>query len=99
MEKFTRGEWVVDEYGDVIIKGSGGRVGHPTKDGVIASLDYGEYIENCNDFDAYLIAAAPKMYALLNEITEEVNDYENSINKPVSWAERAELLLAEARGE
>ena len=46
--KFTKGEWIVDNSGDVIIKGSGGYVGCPAHNGAIASLTDGEYIENNN---------------------------------------------------
>lgn len=93
--KFTKGEWIVDGAGDVIIKGSDGGVGFPARDGTIASLNDGEYIENTNEFDAHLIAAAPDMYAMLEGMYETLC----LIGDDGEEANEIDGLLKKARGE
>ena len=101
--KFTKGEWHVDNAGDVVIKGSGGYVGYPSHDGAIASLDDGEYIENDNKYDAHLIAAAPDMYAMVNEVLSMQKQWHGhgmeTHMKLAVLAKKMELLLSKARGE
>jgi len=91
--KFTKGDWVVDNAGDVIIKGSGGYVGYPSHDGAIASLNDGEYIENHNSHDAHLIASAPAMYKALEALSKSAvfRDNHNAMH--------IDELLKTARGE
>ena len=94
--KFTEGEWVVDENGDVIIKGSKGMVGFPATEGTIASLNDGEYIENNIKHDAHLMATAPDMYAMINKINNMgLVDFEIFRRDTKEMRE----LLAKARGE
>ncbi len=90
--KITKGEWVVDNAGDVIIKGSDGGVSFPARDGTIASINDGEYIENDNEHDAHLIAAAPDMYAMLKNVFD---NYETDTHLD----NQITVLLAKARGE
>jgi hypothetical protein len=49
--------------------------------------------------NAYLIAAAPEMYAKLKEIAEEGRNYESRGGNIPSWCNEVEELLAKARGE
>lgn len=103
--KITKGEWIVDNAGDVIIKGSDAGVSFPARDGTIASINDGEYIENINKHDAHLIAAAPLMY---REIEEDIDFLECLIIDAETSGEKRSLqhkqnlkigLLAKARGE
>lgn len=106
MAEFTKGEWVVDNAGDVIVRGSGGYVGHPSRKGTIASLNDGEYIENNNSHDAHLIATAPDMY---KEIENDLKNLKFRLeNDALTECERwdipneikeKEKLLSKARGE
>lgn len=87
-DKFTKGEWVVDDAGDIIVKGSKGRVISPVREGTIASFNDGEYIENTNKHDAYLMVQSKNMYNFISSLQLSVVD-----------KVKAEALLAKARGE
>jgi hypothetical protein len=92
---FTKGEWVVNDSGDVIVKGSDGRVGYPPRPGTICSLCDGEYIENSNEYDAYLIAAAPDLYealeSLIANLTEGDFISETRIDRAVAALKKARV--------
>lgn len=102
MTEFTKGEWVVDGAGDVIIKSSGGGVGYPARSGTIASLNDGEYIENTNEHDMYkmLDDLVRLGEALLS--SDEITDEEDLATIHSNFNDKAieaEVLLKRARGE
>lgn len=103
IEKFTKGAWIVadkreDEsciYDYSIHDEDGWYIAH---------------VENCNleeqEQNAYLIAAAPEMYWMLNEIKEELalisaNPNVSEQIKASTWlsAMHIEAVLKKARGE
>lgn len=47
----------------------------------------------------HLIAAAPELYELLEKIANEAGYYESRTGATVTWREKADQLLAKARGE
>lgn len=97
-KKWTKGNWVVDKNGNVIVEGSSGGVGYPPSDGTIASLYDGEYIENDNaDNDAHLIAAAPDLAEALESILEA--DLRGQGEGYAEAMERGVRALAKAYGE
>ena len=49
--------------------------------------------------NAYLIAAAPELYAMLEELLNEAEDFRKRSGKEVTWEDEARQLLAKARGE
>lgn len=79
----TGGEWEVDQHGSaVLIAGSGGYVGYPSRTGAVASLDDGEYIENVNSSnDAALIAALRNAATALIEGCRERDRLGAALNK------------------
>jgi hypothetical protein len=100
MSKFTKGDWVADDYGAVL---SGECI-------VCYTFTMGA------NHDAHLIAAAPEMYAMLEEtlsemwmLIDEVNDQRLShmrfdAETPPDLCDketlhRIQALLAKARGE
>lgn len=97
-EKFTQGEWKVYTDPD-----------HPSIIGV--STDKGEYnkysapitlYNQTSEANANLIAAAPDMYDMLNDLLNSLNgSYPRFINEYESdiWIEQVDMLLAKARGE
>lgn len=75
---YTKGEWTAEDYGSVF-----------SGDELICDT----FITG-NKYDAHLIAAAPKMYAMLDELKSSL--YESGMKVAAS---RIEKLLAEASGE
>jgi len=49
--------------------------------------------------NAHLIAAAPDMYMVLEEVFDEVENYMERTGRSVTWGEKAKAALAKARGE
>ena len=96
--KFTPGKWVSKDGMSVIVEGSGAYVGYPPKQGAIASLFDGEYIENANRADAHLIAAAPELYEALWNMVALAEPYMRDEVQEIGLLE-ARAALAKARGE
>lgn len=92
MEKFTKGPWVVDKYGNIVQQG-----GKPTDardciraGGLALTTNEGEPMAN-----RHLIAAAPEMYEMLSSLLANSSF---NVEHPAA-AEEIEKLLAKARGE
>ena len=84
--KFTPGPW------KVTVSENGIDVG-------VDGLD-GETITGwIEPYDAHLIAAAPDMYMVLEEVFDEVENYMERTGRSVTWGEKAKAALAKARGE
>ena len=56
-------------------------------------------IECANKASAHLIAAAPELYMVLEEVFDEVENYMERTGRSVTWGEKAKAALAKARGE
>lgn len=104
MSDFTKGEWVVgshkikdsDCWGvDADFDCGWSYVG--TNKGVIAMVVTKSYTDTEMDANAHLIAAAPEMYAMLDEVSN-VLGHNLSANHKV-YIELISGLLAKARGE
>ena len=102
-EKFTKGDWIVSDQRE--IEGMKYAYSIHDEDGW-----YIAHIENCNmeeqEENAYLIAAAPKMYWMLDEVKEELEMISANPNvseqiKASTWlsALHIEAVLKKARGE
>lgn len=78
---YTKGEWTAEDYGSVF---SG------------EELICDTFITG-NKHDAHLIAAAPKMYAMLEECAIMLRD--GTQEHAEECTKQVEKLLAEARGE
>ncbi|AUR83199.1 coil containing protein [Vibrio phage 1.032.O._10N.261.54.F5] len=91
--KFTQGPWVARGSTPSRIYG----MQRADKEVIIAAT--GSVLENCGD-NAYLIAAAPEMYA---EIERDVLEIEARLKfadkRTLANLKRKKALLAEARGE
>ena len=97
MPKFTKGEWFIENYSsmlDVAAKGHGSictvECGYQLEEMLIDPTDE----EQAN---AHLIAAAPDMYKLLDELKRHM-DLEYSAS-PDEWIDDINKLLSKAKGE
>ena len=59
----------------------------------VFSLNYDELIAN-----AKLIAAAPELYELLEEIVNEAIDYTNQTGKEITWNDKAKSIINKIKG-
>ena len=98
MSKHTPGPWYISETGPKwsINVGNGG---DSNKHIAMVSC----YQEFTNDHtenlaNARLIAAAPELYELLEEIVNETIDYTNRTGKDVSWADKAKSIINKIKG-
>jgi hypothetical protein len=94
MEKFTQGEWVSTEIGVCVRIES-----NDQSDGMLTPVARMEKYDFPSEHkaNAALIAAAPEMYAMLNEISDgllEAGGFGNC-----KLAKEIESLLEKARGE
>ena len=89
--KFTPGPWHWMDHGSFINVES--------KDcSSIASL-FSYATPEIEEPNAHLIAAAPDMYMVLEEVFDEVENYMERTGRSVTWGEKAKAALAKARGE
>ena len=84
MEKFTKGPWKIDEYGNILPEGARDSFSCIRAGGLSLASNNGEPMYN-----RYLIAAAPEMYAMLKAIASGALVATYEINE----------LLAKSRGE
>lgn len=85
--KFTKGEWKIQDdgygmIGVILKKGLGILVGRKSKE---------------TQANAHLIAAAPEMYEMLDEVSHVLGHELNPTNK--TYIKAIKELLAKARGE
>lgn len=92
-EKFTQGEWLVQK----VTLQSGGKVNEVVTDNYdVASTFLG--VRRVSD--AHLIAAAPDMYRMLNDIVEDLESTDfRALSARIEASHKAKKLLAKARGE
>ncbi|PHR55936.1 MAG: hypothetical protein COA43_14550 [Robiginitomaculum sp.] len=96
MTEFTKGPWVMDKRDECLI----GKFGYEVvvyNHGLTGGHKTDERVAN-----AHLIAEAPDMYTMLNNINESINDCKNEIelaNKITSMCHDIDQLLKRARGE
>lgn len=80
--KFTKGEWNV-QFGTMVFSSS--------------AIEHEQICDTDNKFDAHLIASAPEMYEMLDEVLNVLGHELNPTNK--SYIKAIKELLAKARGE
>jgi hypothetical protein len=97
---FTPGPWYVTEAAEDL---GYYRIREEASDYVLATTDDGGHPDpkfalppNVIEANAHLIAAAPRMYGILSELTDWVRHAGTPPNNIVA---HARLILAEARGE
>jgi hypothetical protein len=88
--KFTKGPWVIDDYGNIIPENGKDARDCIRAGGLALTSNAGEPMYN-----RHLIACAPEMYEMLDSLLQ--NSSFNA-NFPEEF-ERIETLLAKARGE
>ena len=86
--KFTKGEWSI--HGDWGIKAEG-------VNDCIATFEHFDQRPEWAFANAHLIAAAPEMYEMLDEVLNVLGHELNPTNK--SYIKAIKELLAKARGE
>jgi len=95
--KFTPWPWEYEPHGQMIMTDNGQKMIADIRGwGWIQYLPEGEKIQDAN---GYLIAAAPDMYMVLEEVFDEVENYMERTGRSVTWGEKAKAALAKARGE
>ena len=88
--KFTPGAWYLEDHGYTFIVSKPGD-GYITRD--VCRMDASTMAAFEQKANAHLIAAAPELYELLQEI------YEWTTHKSTPWAVKTKTALAKARGE
>lgn len=94
-EKFTKGAWKVFTKEDSYL--CAGKIGVIEDGDCIVVADCNDWLATEKRHNAALIAAAPEMYSLLDEISDGLLDAGGFGN--CALAKRIEQLLAKARGE
>lgn len=95
--KFTPGPWtVMDGHYPSFKEISGPSFGITA---VMWATDLTEDDYQKRYADLHLIAAAPDLYMVLEEVFDEVENYMERTGRSVTWGEKAKAALAKARGE
>lgn len=89
MEKFTKGPWHLDEFGNILPAGATDSLSCIRAGGLALAQNKGEPMYN-----RHLIAAAPEMYDMLSKLSSQLTGI--NAHDAVSDIER---ILAKARGE